>query len=472
VRLAPIVLILLAAGSSACGQSGSPPAGEDARPAADAGADDAGACRDHTFVPGSLAVCAQGTDEQTGWPGFCTRAALVTDPVCTFTHPLELWVDEFDQRRDDPSYFDSVEKTRLRATTCRPCEQEPYGLHRIFKALLTMHAATGRARYLDEAIDLADRMIAAAVPYDPAWASPRDREAFDAWVAEHGTIRFWNADACAPATQPSGYRYTLNELQGLRGISLLARTLARAGDARWRTYADFAEEFLGFYAALGVDGTPLLPGAVDKNEHYVLNALDLYDASGDAKYLQWATAINASILASGSHVDGDFIDMRVSLTGEGALIGNDTSHANRGVELFRAWHERPWFPQKPDIVRLAVNTLLFRIWEGDPTVRIDDVAPYPALFRNFVSGANGCVGPGDPPYRTGSVGMGWHELARHDRRVLYLVERLTLGLLDETVPLRFPAGDGCVANGNTNYSHLLVLLAELAYAHTVWSPDR
>ncbi len=70
-------------------------------------------------------------------------------------------------------------------------------MHSVFKALLNMHLATGAATYLEEAVELADLMIAASVVYDPAWAIPLVPAKFNDWIAEQGEIRFWSAVQCS-----------------------------------------------------------------------------------------------------------------------------------------------------------------------------------------------------------------------------------------------------------------------------------
>ncbi len=119
-------------------------------------------------------------------------------------------------------------------------------------------------------------------------------------------------------------------------------------------------------------------------------------------------------------------------------------------------------------MRRAVNTLLFRIWENQPIV--EPANQYPYLFRNMTDGDNSCQGA-NSPYRLGSVDVGWNELARYDRRVLYIMERLTDALVDGEAAISFPAPADCTLSGNTNYSYIITAIAELAYAHTYTVPS-
>jgi hypothetical protein len=427
------------------------------------------------FTDSSTEICdgadsdgnGQVDEGQTGWPGFCDRNALVPLQGYAFQFPLTYWQTAFDTRRDDPGFIDSRDATVTRADSSNPCKQEPYDLHRAFKALLTMYWATGQESYLEEAVDLADRMIAASDVYDPEWAAPVDTIKFDAWVAQQGTLRYWESP-CYFEKYGQEYRYQLNELQGLRGISRLARVLAEIGDDRWHTYFDYADQVVSFYAMIG-GIEPQIDISADKREHYVMNALDLFRASGEQRLLDWAMALNATLtdVTIADAEDADYVQITVAVSHGYEDMIRDVSHANRCAELLRYWEENA-IADTQRFLLPAVNTMLFRFWENDPKVALP-ADEYPHLYRNFTDGANGCVETGNPPYRMGNVTMGWHELSRYDRRILYLMETLTHGLVEQTVIIRLPAADGCVENGNTNYSNILPAIAEMAYAHTYGS---
>ena len=258
----------------------------------------------------------------------------------------------------------------------------------------------------------------------------------------------------------------INELQGLRGIARLARMLQEQGDSRWQTYFDYADQVISFYAMMG-DAVPRIDSASDKRVHYIISALELYRASGEQRFLDWATALQGEVLGlTVKEVDGDFLAFAVGI---GSYLDdvNDTSHANREAEMVRYWTEEDT-PGTSDFMRRAVNTLLFRIWENQPIVQPADQYPY--LFRNMTDGDNSCQGV-NSPYRLGSVDVGWNELARYDRRVLYIMERFTDALVEGTAAISFPAPADCTLNGNTNYSYIITAIAELAYAHTYTVPS-
>ena len=406
-------------------------------------------------------------EEQTGYTDFCDPSALVTPEGYPFVYPLEYWTSAFDALRyDTPNARDSYNKTLERAAAADPCTGSPhYYMHSVFKALLNMHLATGYATYLEESVELADLMIAASVVYDPSWAYPRvrDKEKFDAWVDAQGEIRFWSADQCSWAVgRGPGYRYMINELQGIRGIARLARTLQEQGDSRWRIYFDYADQVISFYAMMG-DAVPRIDNANDKRVHYIMSALELYRASGKQRFLDWATALEGDVLGlTITEVDGDFLAFNVGIGGP----INDVSHANRGAEMVRYWTEEDT-PGTSDFMRRAVNTLLFRIWENQPNVQ--PANQYPHLFRNMTDGDNGCQGV-NSPYRLGSIDVGWNELARYDRRVLYIMESFVHALVEGTAATSFPAPADCTLSGNTNYSYIITAVAELAYAHTYTRP--
>lgn len=424
------------------------------------------------FSSGASEICNGSDDDgdgeiddaQTGWSGFCQRSALVPPSTYPFIRSLAEYQSAFD------SIWAGDKATELaHAASCNPCDQEPYYLQGPFKALLTMHRATGEARYLDDAMALADAMIAASDPYDASGAAPSDAGCFDAWATSvPGGLRYWSTLGCTPTD--ASWRYQLNELQGLRGISELARVLAAKGDTKSKKYLDYADQVVTFYAMLGASKDaqgkcqphPRIDSAADKRSHFVVNAVDLYHASGDARFLDWAKELIEKQLSTVIADDGDFLKLYVT---ESAQEINDVSHANREVELIRTLFELGE-PGSGERVRRAVNTLLFRVWENDPSVTIDGSPAYPFLFRSFVDGSNACAGS-NPPYRTGSVTMGWHELGRYDARVLHLMERLTIGLLEKSVPTSLPAAGGCPANGNTNYSFVLPALAEMAYVSSL-----
>src|SRR5262249_38628337 len=147
---------------------------------------------------------------------------------------------------------------------------------------------------------LGDRMIRASSPYDPAWAAPVDPARFRAWADGHGELRYWPATRCAPRPAGEvllGYRYMLNELQGVRGIAELSRYLARAHDARASHYFAYASQVIGFYAIEGGDDpVARLDRGEDKREHYAMAALDLYAASGDPRWRGWAQRVWSSVL--------------------------------------------------------------------------------------------------------------------------------------------------------------------------------
>src|SRR5262249_46364865 len=158
----------------------------------------------------------------------------------------------------------------------------------IFMALLTMYRATDDATYLDDARDLADRMIASAVPFPVSLAKPDDPKAFTSWAAKvPGGLRYWEPDSTCSAYP--GWRYQLNELQGLRGISELARVLAQKGDSAYHAYYDYAKQVTAFYAMIADGKTPKLDSSTDKHEHYAMNALDLYAVESDPIFLTWAS---------------------------------------------------------------------------------------------------------------------------------------------------------------------------------------
>jgi len=423
------------------------------------------------FIVGSTHFCG-GADadgrayqDQTGWPGFCDRSVLSPVRGYVFQVAAGYWKAAFDARWADVNAFDGYARASTRATSSNPCNQDPYYMHSVFKGLLNMYRATGDTTYVERAVRLADLMIAAAHHYDPAWAHPTDAAAFVAWVATQGQLLYWNADACAPAGV-SGYRYQLNELQGLRGISELARVLKVAGDRRWSKYFHYADQVISFYAMLG-DGNPHLDSGGDKRDHFIMNALDLFAASGETRFRDWATAVADTQLSVVYKDLGDYVEIHEG-TREYSTVILDVDHANRDAELMRYWREVAW-PGTADYMRKAVNTLLFRIWENDPRVRIGSTPDYPTLFRNFTDGSNLCVSGTTPPYRFGSVVNGWIELSRYDRRVLHIMETLTMRLVDKSVIDRFPAtGSSCASNRNINYVLLGAAIGEMAYVQKLY----
>lgn len=423
------------------------------------------------FTLGSTHYCGgSGADgrayqDQTGWPGFCNRDVLSPVPGYAFQATARYWKTAFDAHWADARAFDGFAQATIRARSSEPCNQGPYYLQPVFKGLLKMYRATGEIAYVEEAVHLADLMIRAAVPYNPAWARPSDRALFDAWVTRQGQLLYWNADSCAP-TGVKGYRYQLDELQGLRGISELARVLKAAGDARWSKYFHYADQVVSFYAMLG-NGNPNLDSSGDKRGHFIMNALDLFAASGETRFRDWATVV-ANTQVSVVYKDlGNYIEIHNG-TGRYSAAILDVSHANRDAELVSYWDEIAW-QRTADYTRKMVNTLLFRIWENDPQKKIGASPDYPTLFRNFTDGSNQCANGTNPPYRLGNVVLGWNELSRYDRRVLHIIETLTMRLVERTVIVRFPAaGPRCTPNGNTNYSFVGLAIAEMAYVQKLF----
>src|SRR3989344_5779797 len=291
------------------------------------------------------------------------------------------------------------------------------------------------------------------------------------------------------------YRAQEGEVQGLRGISELARIMSSIDglneeeSQKAQKYYDYASQVIAFYPMFGgivknADAT--LDRAADKRALFIMNAYDLYKAKGDERFRYWASIVSEGMLNqdTGSLKDlNDFVGITWTVNlapGEVDSYGvMDTSHANRLAELTRYWHEEESSAAAKSMLPKAVNTFLFKIWQSDPQTKIGTKLPYPTLFNNYPDGSNPCYDPAFPappplaavysPYALGNVVLGWHELSRYDRRVLFIMEDLTISLIEGTYVNDFSQAQECAVyqysvKGTVNQGLSLLAVAEMAFA--------
>ena len=348
-----------------------------------------------------------------------------------------------------------------------------------------------------------DKMIEDEIDALNAWqfASVRSTDSEDEVNVK---LLYWDTSECLPPRNSAKdanngfYRGQEGELQGLRGISELAKIMSSIGDLteeeseRAQKYYDYASQVISFHGMAG--GIPKtvtgqLDSAGDKRALFIINAYDLYEAKGDKKFLYWASQVSESILNQETGVllvdsgEKDFLRFYWSTgkTPEEDIFGlMDTSHANRFAELVRYYAKDEVTPTLPllakDMLRRSVNTFLFKIWESDPQVEISSKKPYPTLFRNFPDGNNECysgkIGSADNPYTLGNVILGWNELSRYDKRVLFITENLAISLVEGTYFNDFSAVEGAcdqslyssIRKGTANQGLAINAIAEMAFA--------
>ena len=439
-------------------------------------------------------------EDQLGDKTFCDRKSLQSLAGYAFKHDQPYYVEAFQtQWNQEKAAWIAT------ATTSAHCKivggkpvhsQEPYNLQRPMKALLTMYHATQDQKWLDEATTIADLMIEAAVPFDPnkIQVAESNQKAWNDWLVslpswnvdgQEVKLLYWDTSPCPdpynPQSANSGYyRYMEAELQGLRGISELARILQPIDPQQSEKYYNYGAQVIGFYAmSFGGNPLPALDSAADKRAHFVMNAYDLYNVSKDQRYLDWAAAVSETLLSqeTGTLTDlGDFVGIYWTVrSGPGEVDPYgvmDTSHANRIAELARYWHEEDSSVMAKSMLPKAVNTFLFKVWQSDPQAKIGNNLLYPTLFKNYPDGSNPCSDPYFPaysPYSLGNVLFGWHELSRYDQRVLFTMESLTDALITGTYLNDFSETEACngevyAVSGNANPGMTINAIAEMALA--------
>ncbi|MBI2125264.1 hypothetical protein HYU08_01780 [Candidatus Woesearchaeota archaeon] len=494
-------------------------------------------------------------EDQLGDKTFCDRNSLQSLAGYAFKHDQSYYIQEFETRWDEVK-----DNWKAQAETSLYCKivngvsvhaSQPYNLQRPMKALLTMYRATQDEKWLNEATEIADSMIDAAVPFccvphkkkwqtmssdgktaekvwdewldslptlrvvDKSWLDSYSEQigvgnweewdksvaedmegvtAYDAWLAASARatdnedkvdikLLYWDTSQCNtnPKNHKSGYyRLMEEELQGLRGISELARVLSSVDPEKAQKYYNYAEQVVAFYPMSGFlgDPRPALDRAADKRSLYIMNAYDLYQVKKDQRFLDWASVVSETLLnqETGTLTDlDDFVGIYwtvKSSPGEVDPFGiMDTSHANRLAEMARYWHEEDSSVMAKSMLPKMVNTFLFKTWQSDPQTKIGNNYPYPNLFKNYPTGSNPCSDPDFPsysPYALGNVLFGWNELSRYDRRVLFTMESITDSLIEGTYVNDFSDVEGCneqySVKGNANPGMTINAIAEMAFA--------
>ena len=341
-----------------------------------------------------------------------------------------------------------------------------------------------------------------------AFAGKNGYEVWAEWVASLPTLKVvdgkeikllqWDNLECktnAYNHPTEFYRSQEGEVQGLRGISELARVmssidgLTEEESQKAQKYYDYASQVIAFYPMFGgfpKNAEATLDRAADKRSLYIMNAYDLYQAHGDERFRYWASTTSETLLnqATGPLIDlNDFVGIYWSVKSSPGEVDPygimDTSHANRLAELTRYWHEEESSAAAKSMLPKAVNTFLFKIWQSDPQTKIGTKLPYPTLFNNYPDGSNPCSDPAFPappplaavysPYALGNVVLGWHELSRYDRRVLFIMEDLTISLIEGTYVNDFSQAQECAVyqysiKGTANQGLSLLAVAEMAFA--------
>jgi hypothetical protein len=332
-------------------------------------------------------------EDQLGMVGFCQSSALQV-PLNPANNILDesILISQFDKAYyttdGSPVYSKSyMEAQAPLSPVTANCTQPQFLIYSGLSGLITMYQAVNdpvkAQEYLSQAKHIADLMISGVTVFDPN--------------APAG----WSAANCMG--QGATYRSPQNELQGLKGISRLARAMKENGESGWETYYDFVAPRIDYYSSR-------LSTQWDHNTLFVQCALDLWKMKGDNKYLTYSNTIMNKLNDLNPNKnyfieDSSSLRMKKSLVPNPDLQDLDTDNANRFAEFIVQLHQDNVDRMPTDLLK-TVNTFLFRIWEADYKVELTDAVSqmpairyYPGLFKNYSSGKNTCWGA-FPPYRS------------------------------------------------------------------------
>lgn len=300
--------------------------------------------------------------------------------------------------------------------------------------LIRMYELTDNGEYLNDLITITNNLLGLTTEFEP------------------GGPPGWDATGC----HTTGInRWQLNEFWILRALTEFAFVMQQKElhdetvDETIDAIVAFTIPILDYY--MGKDPYPnyIRISSSKKGLQFSTIALNIWKITKDDRYLDYAREIHEH---PDLGVEFGIDDENFLFSGD-PIIGGDSDYGSHSYAFIAFLHEvlgHEGSMYDTDDIRRTMNMMLFRVWQSDPNVILedqrnppnaDDDTPYPNLYFYWVDASETDCHPGNSSAYSGFASK--VRFGRYDGRAWWLLQELTRDLIDKTLIFIFPGHDGC-----------------------------